>query len=53
MAVPNLAPHAVAVESPVPELAAATVLGLDGQVVTVGSLFQNQPAVLVFLRHFG
>ena len=50
---PTPAPHALDVESPPPELGAATVLDLDGKVVTVGTLYASQPAVLVFLRHFG
>ena len=35
------------------DLAAMTVLDEAGQVVTLGMLWQDQPVVLVFLRHFG
>ncbi len=34
-------------------LAAATVLDLDGQVHRLGSLWQDAPAVITFLRHYG
>lgn len=30
-----------------------TALGLDGEPVRLGTLWQNQTAVLVFIRHFG
>ena len=30
-----------------------SALDLDGQPVALGSLWREQPAVLVFVRHFG
>ncbi len=42
------------VGEPVPaELAEATILGADGAPVTVRSLWERTPCLLVFLRHFG
>lgn len=35
------------------ELSNVTALDLDGHSVRLGSLWQAQPAVLVFIRHFG
>jgi hypothetical protein len=35
------------------EVAALPLTGLDGQQVPFGSLWAAQPAVVVFLRHFG
>ena len=35
------------------KLSAVTVKGLDGEVVALGSLWQEHPVVLVWLRHFG
>ena len=35
------------------ELAAATVLDLDGEVQVLASLWQDGPAVITFLRHYG
>ena len=35
------------------DLAAMTVLDEQGQVVTVGTLWRDRTAVLVFVRHFG
>jgi hypothetical protein len=35
------------------DVAARTLLDLDGRLVPFGSLYEAQPAVLVFLRHFG
>lgn len=29
------------------------LLGMDGQAVTLSSLWGNQPTLLTFLRHFG
>jgi hypothetical protein len=34
-------------------LAPLTALGLDGFPVQLGTLFEDRPAVLIFLRHFG
>jgi hypothetical protein len=36
-----------------PELAAATVLTPAGDPVVLGELWQAQPVVFVFLRHYG
>lgn len=35
------------------DLAKMTVLDAAKQVVTLGTLWQDKPAVLVFVRHFG
>jgi hypothetical protein len=35
------------------DLAALTVLDLDGAAVPLGSLWAEHPVVLVFLRHYG
>jgi hypothetical protein len=35
------------------ELGAAVVRDLDGHEVRLGELWDDQPAVLVFLRHYG
>ena len=35
------------------DLSQATLLDLDGSVRTLASLWADQPAVLVFLRHYG
>lgn len=35
------------------DLADVVVLDLDGEEVRVGSLWEERPAVLVFLRHYG
>ncbi len=35
------------------QLGAARVTGLDGRDVTLASLWEARPVVLVFLRHFG
>jgi hypothetical protein len=35
------------------DLAALTVLDMEGRPVPLGSLWADRPAVLVFLRHFG
>jgi hypothetical protein len=35
------------------DLAAMTVLDEHKQVITLGSLWRDKPAVLVFVRHFG
>ncbi len=35
------------------ELAAATVLDLDGEIQTLASLWKERPAVITFLRHYG
>ena len=35
------------------QLAAVSVLDLEGQSVPLGSLWEDVPAVLVFLRHYG
>ena len=35
------------------DLAALTVLDMEGKAVLLGSLWADRPAVLVFLRHFG
>ena len=35
------------------DLAALTVLDMEGKAVPFGSLWADRPAVLVFLRHFG
>lgn len=35
------------------DLATMTVLDEDGASVLLGSLWRDQPAVLVFVRHFG
>ena len=34
-------------------LAPLTVLGADGDSVTLGSLWADKPAVLVWIRHYG
>ena len=34
-------------------LAAITLPDADGREVRLGSLWENQPAVIVFLRHYG
>jgi prostamide/prostaglandin F2alpha synthase len=34
-------------------LAAVTVRDLEGREVRLGELWEDQPAVLVFLRHYG
>ena len=35
------------------ELGAVTVLDLEGREVRLGELWEDVPAVLVFLRHYG
>jgi hypothetical protein len=35
------------------ELGRLTVLDLDGRAVPLGDLWKDQPAVLVWLRHYG
>jgi|GEM_PF-893642 len=35
------------------DLASATVLGPDGSVVTLGSLWADGPTVIAWVRHFG
>ena len=35
------------------DLADVVLLDLDGEEVRVGSLWEERPAVLVFLRHYG
>lgn len=35
------------------DLAALTLLDLEGRPRTFGSLYADRPAVVVFLRHFG
>ncbi|HLL23663.1 MAG TPA: hypothetical protein VK427_16105 [Kofleriaceae bacterium] len=35
------------------DLASLTVLDEAGQTVVLGTLWRTQPAVLVFVRHFG
>lgn len=35
------------------DLAALTVLDMEGKTVPLGALWADRPAVLVFLRHFG
>jgi hypothetical protein len=35
------------------DLAALTLLDLEGKVVPFGSLYAARPAAIVFLRHFG
>lgn len=45
---------AVEIGSPVPDaLADAEVLTREGQGISLGSLLEGRPALLVFLRHFG
>ncbi|MEM7582299.1 MAG: hypothetical protein AAF560_02880 [Acidobacteriota bacterium] len=34
-------------------LAGITLPDTDGQQIELGSLWQDQPAILVFLRHYG
>lgn len=34
-------------------LAAATALDLEGETVTLGTLWRDKPVVLAFVRHFG
>ena len=34
-------------------LAPVRALGIDGEEVRLGTLWEDQPAMLVFLRHFG
>jgi hypothetical protein len=35
------------------DLAKMTVLDAEGNTVVLGTLWRDQPAVLVFVRHFG
>jgi hypothetical protein len=35
------------------DLAATTVLDLEGRTVPLGALWADRPAAIVFLRHFG
>jgi hypothetical protein len=35
------------------ELGAVTVRDLEGKEIRLGDLWEDQPAVLVFLRHYG
>jgi len=40
-------------DSVVARLAGATVLGLDGEVVRLGSFWYERPVILAMIRHFG